>query len=264
MASAAPEIDPRYHVAAAERTMVLLDAVSRTSPATISGLAHELGWTKPMVFRLVRTLQTTGALCQDESGYSLGPMMISLGYAALQSLSLVDAAKPIIADAHARTGESVVLTILDGTDIVYVDFLETDHLLVLRARIGARLPAYLTSSGHALLCRHSDESLRLLFDGYIFKPPTPHSVSSVDVLIRRLSATRKRGYALIDQELTLGHRSVAAPVLDHTGAVAAAISVSVPTARVSLNELNALARDVLLPATHELSRRLGASDTDLA
>lgn len=263
MSNRVPEPDPRYHVAVAERTMTLLHTVANHSPATISSLTQELGWTKPMVFRLVRTLHSCGALRLSDDGYRLGPMMISLGYGALQSMSLVDSAKPVLAQIHKEVGESVILTVLDGADIVYVDFLETDHLLVFRARLGTRLPAYLTSSGHALLSRTSKERLHDLFDGYQFKPPTPHSVSSFDVLERRLAAVRKRGYALIDQELALGHRSVAAPIIDHAGDVAAALSISVPAVRTELAQLRTMAEESLVPATRHLSLQLGAPESSI-
>lgn len=252
--------DPRYHVAVAERTLTLLQVVARHSPATISSLTKELGWTKPTVFRMVRTLHSCGALRLSDDGYRLGSMMISLGYEALQSMSLLDSAKPLLTQIHKEVEESVILTVLDHTDIVYVDFIETDHLLVFRARLGTRLPAYLTSSGHALLSRTSKEDLAELFDGYQFKPPTPHSVSSLEVLERRLDAVRMRGYALIDQELVLGHRSVAAPIIDHTGAASAAISISVPAARTNLSQLRNMAEKSLVPAARRLSLGLGASE----
>jgi len=261
MSNRVPEPDPRYHVAAAERALILLQTVANHSPATISSLTQQLGWTKPMVFRLVRTLHSCGALRLSDDGYRLGPMMISLGYGALQSMSLVDSVKPVLAQIHKEVGESVILTVLDGTDIVYVDFIETDHLLVFRARLGTRLPAYLTSSGHALLSRTSTEDLHELFDGYQYKPPTPHSVSSFEVLERRLDVARNRGYALIDQELALGHRSVAAPIIDHTGQAAAAISISVPAVRTDLSQLRTMAEESLLPATRQLSIQLGAPES---
>lgn len=252
------DVDPRYHVEAAARTIQLLEAVASSSPATIASLTTQLGWTKPMVYRLVRTLHGCGALRLSEDGYSLGPVMISLGYAALQSVRLVDAARSTLEQVHEQTGESVVLTVLDGTDMVYVDFIQADHLLVLNARLGTRLPAYATSSGQALLSRHSTAKLRSLFEDYSFDARTSHSITSLKELEQRLEEVRRDGYALMDEELVLGHRSVAAPVVDHRGAVAAAISISVPAARVSVTALRRLARDILAPAAEKLSVDLGA------
>jgi IclR family pca regulon transcriptional regulator len=140
---------------------------------------------------------------------------------------------------------------------VYVDFRETDHLLVIRARLGSRLPAFCTSSGHVLLSGFTNAELEQRFAGYDFEPPTPHSVASLGELTRRVDDVRAFGYALVDQEVADGHRSSAAPVHDHTGQVAASISISVPATRVSMDQLRSLTERVLLPQTRALSFMLG-------
>ena len=183
--------------------------------------------------------------------------MISLGHSALQSIRLVDMARPTLTRIHEATGESTVLTVLDGTDVVYVDFIETDHLIVVRARLGSRLPAFYTASGHALLSMSSPEELTALFRDHVFTPPTPHAVASLEELLKRVGETREAGYALVDQEVAEGHRSSAAPVLDHAGRVTASISLSVPSVRVSRERLLDLTGTVLVPETQKLSAALG-------
>ncbi len=257
MAGETEEIDPRYQLDAATRTIQLLQAVGELGPVTLAALTAKLGWTKPMVYRLVRTLHSCGALKLRDDRYSLGPVMISLGYAALQSTRLVDSARDTLTAIHDATGESTVLTVLDKTDVVYVDFIETDHLLVFRARLGSRLPAFCTASGHVLLSGHSVAELTELFGGYDFKPPTSRSVASMAELLQRVEDVRANGYALVDQEVAEGHRASAAPVYDHAGQVAASISLSVPAARVSMNELRLSTEKVLLPQTQALSMALG-------
>jgi IclR family pca regulon transcriptional regulator len=252
------EIDPRYYVETAAHTITLLKAVAQRGTVTLAGLTGDLGWTKPRVYRLVRTLHACAALRLTDEGYSLGPTMITLGYAAIQSVRLVDVVRPALQRIHEKTGESVIMTVLDGTDIVYMDYLETDHLLVTRARLGSRLPAYLASSGHALLSRLAPEEVARMYAGHTFDPPTPRSVSSVEVLQRRLVGVRKQGYALVDQELAPGHRAAAVPVVDHAGRGVAAIAISVPTARVGLAELRGMAEKVLVPTVNRLSASLGS------
>lgn len=257
MSGASEEIDPRYHLDAAARTIQLLQAVGEYGPVSLAALTSKLGWTKPMVYRLVRTLHSCGALSLRDDRYTLGPVMISLGHAALQSIRLVDVARPTLTTIHEATGESTILTVLDGTDVVYVDFIETDHLIVVRARLGSRLPAYYSASGHALLSGTGTEELTALFQDYAFAPPTPHSVSSLEELLTRVEEARAAGFALNDQEIAEGHRSTAAPVHDHTGRVAAAISLSVPSARVSREHLLHLTGEILVPETRRLSAALG-------
>ncbi|GII78501.1 IclR family transcriptional regulator [Sphaerisporangium rufum] len=249
--------DPRYHVEAADRTMQLLTAMAELAPVTVSGLTAALGWTKPMVYRLVRTLHACGALRQTDEGYSLGPQMIYLGQAALKGIRLTDVARPHLATLHEAVEETVVLTVLDRTDIVYVDFIETEHLILARTRLGARLPASSTSSGHALLSRHGEERIRALFKNHEFTGPTGRAVRSVEDLLDRVERVRRLGYALIDEELAAGHRAAAAPVLDHAGRVVAAISISVPASRVSVARLRKMAENHLVPVTFAVSTALG-------
>lgn len=237
--------------------MTLLHEVGEADSISVAELAARLGWTKPMVYRLVRTLEASGGLRQTDGGYSLGPAILSLGFSALKSLRMTDLARLALKTVHEQTGESTILTILDGIDAVYIDFIETDHLLVFRTpRLGSRLSAAHTSSGHALLSRHSHESLAALFKDYKFDPPTGHGVQSLAALEERLEQVRTRGYALVNEEVISGHRAVAAPLLDHAG-VAAAISISVPSARVTLSQLKSMAESSLLPATRSVSIKLG-------
>ena len=227
----ADEIDSRYQLEAAARTIQLLQAVGEYGPVSLAALTGKLGWSKPMVYRLVRTLHSCGALRLQDDRYSLGPVIISLGYAALQSIRLVDTARETLASVHEATGESTVLTVLDQTDVVYVDFIETDHLLVFRARLGSRLPAFCTSSGHVLLAGLTDQEIKDIYRGHRFEPPTPHSVSSVKELLRRVAEVRTHGYALVDQEVADGHRAAAAPVYDQAVIVVtcAVVAAAVPS-----------------------------------
>jgi IclR family pca regulon transcriptional regulator len=245
---------------AAARTIQLLVAVAELAPVTVTQLTKSLGWTKPMVYRLLRTLHSVGALRLTDDGYSLGPQMIFLGQAALKGIRLTEVARPRLARLHAAVGETVVLTILDRTDVVYVDFIETEHLIVARPRLGARLWAGNTSSGHALLSAHSDDELRAMFADADFASDLPHAVHSVDDLLERLEQVRQRGYALVDEEVAAGHRAVAAPLLDHAGRAVGALSISVPASRVSLARLRSMAQDHLVPEAAAISTALGNLD----
>ena len=256
-ADRAEAADPRYHVDAAARTMQLLTAVAELAPVTVTQLTKSLGWTKPMVYRLLRTLHACGALRLTDDGYSLGPQMIFLGQAALKGLRLTEVARPRLARLHAAVGETVVLTILDRVDVVYVDFIETEHLIVARPRLGARLWAGNTASGHALLSTHSEEEVRALFRDADFSDELPHAVHSVDDLVGRVAQVRERGYSLVDEEVALGHRAAAAPVLDHNGRATGALSISVPASRVSMPRLRRMAEEHLVPEAAAISAALG-------
>jgi IclR family pca regulon transcriptional regulator len=254
------EIDPRYHVETAARTLALLHAVAESDePATLAALVARLRWSKPAVYRLVRTLESIGALRQhDGKGYVLGPSMITLGQAALRATRLPEIVRPHLEELAERVGETVVLTVLDGSEIIYVDRIESDQILIPRTKLGSRLPTHCTSTGQALLAGLPDEEVRRRFRGRELEPRTARTVTTLDELLERLAETRRRGYALNDEELAVGHRAVAAPVRDHRGEAVAAISISVPSARVSREQLERFAREALLPAAAAASAALGA------
>ena len=256
-----PEIDTRYYVVTAARTLALLHAVAESDePATLGMLVSRLSWSKPAVYRLVRTLDAVGALRQqDGKGYVLGPSMITLGQAALRATRLHDIVRPYLEDLADKVGETVVLAVLDRSEIVYVDRLESDQILIPRTKLGSRLPAYCTSTGQALLAGLPDDEVRRRLRGREFKKLATHTVESVDELLVLLDETRRRGYALNDQQLAVGHRAVAAPVRDHRGDAVAAISISVPSARVSLERLERFATEALLPVADAASVALGGS-----
>jgi IclR family transcriptional regulator, pca regulon regulatory protein len=255
-----PEIDRRYFVETAARTLELLHVVAETdAPASLGVLVSRLGWSKPAVYRLVRTLEAVGALRQqDERGYVLGPSLITLGQGALRATRVAEIVRPHLERLAEDVGETVVLTVLDGTDIIYIDRIESDQILIPRTQVGSRLPAYCTSTGQVLLAALDDDEVRRRLPGREFTPMTGRTLRTVDALIARLAEVRRRGYALNDEELAVGHRAVAAAVSNHHDEVAAAMSVSVPAARVSLDRLEEFAMNSLIPRCAEASVALGA------
>lgn len=252
--------DQRYRVDTAVRTLDLLAVIAdEDGPVAMSTIVSRLGWTKPAVYRLLRTLESVGALRRvDGTRYVLGARLITIGHAAARATGLLDVAQPHMTVLHDATGETVVLTTLDGREVVIIDRIETAERLIPRYHLGERLPAYCTSTGQVSLSGLSDDEVRLLLDGCEFEHRGPRMLASVDDLIVRLAEVRRRGYALNDEELTAGHRSIAAPVRDHTMTIVGALSVSVPTVRISVKDLSAIAVDALIPATDAISADLGA------
>jgi DNA-binding IclR family transcriptional regulator len=220
---------------------------------------ERLGWSKPAAYRLLRTLEMVGAVRQQEGkGYVLGPMMVALGQAALRESGLMDVAKPHLRRLFEELRETIVLTVLDGDEVVYLDRIEADELLVPRARLGSRLPAYCTSTGQVLLAGLSDDEVRTRLAAREFISRAPNTLTSLDAVLARLHEVRRRGFAINDEELTLGHRAAAAPVVNQLDEVVAAISLSVPTARVSKSQLLRHASEHVVPAARAISRALGA------
>lgn len=253
--------DRRYFVETAARAIAMLRAVEemRGAPASLADLVAKLGWSKPTTYRFVRTLDAIGALRQvDGKGYVLGPALITLGLAALRGTRVPDIAHPYIVRLSETTGETVFLSILDDTEVVYLDRIDSAEIL-LRARleVGSRLPAFVTSSGKVLLAALTEQEVRNRHVDCRFGKFGPKAVRSVEELLASLTVVRKLGYAVTQDELTLGHASVAVPIRDHTGATSAAIGISGSLARLSDARVVELATNHLIPVAGAVSAALG-------
>lgn len=252
-----------YAVGTVERAFSLISTLMEAErPLSLGELIERLGLTKPTVYRLVRTLTDHGVLRQDRGGYVLGPALISIGQAALRATHLPDIGRPYIDRIHEELGETVVMSVLDGEQIVYVERRQAQQILGARGAVGDRLPAYCTSSGHVLLSGLADEEVASRLAGCPFEQFGPKSITSLQELLEQLQEVRERGFAINDQELEVGHRATAVPIRDHADEICAAVSVSVPAARVPVAKLRRYAKETLIPAAEELSRELGASQGD--
>ncbi len=250
--------DPRYYVESVARAAQVLKAVAdHNGPVSLARLAKHLVWNKAAVYRIVRTLDALGFLRSTDGGYVPGPALITLGQAALEATGLLPVARPHLEALSEELVETVVLTVLDGPDIVYVNCIEVEAVLMTRSTVGAHLPAYCTCSGQVQLAGLTDSEVRKRLSKVDMLNRGPNTLSSVPELIRRLETIRDDGYAVNDQELAVGHRSLAVPVFSYNGKVAAALSVSVPTARVSLVNLQRFL-PALLTTAEKISRDLGA------
>ena len=253
--------DPRYYVESVARAAHVLKVIAgRSGPTSVAGLAKHLAWNKAAVYRVVRTLDALGFLRSTDGGYVPGPALITLGQAALEATGLLPVARPHLEALSQELVETVVLTVLDGPDIVYIDCIEVEAVLMTRSTVGAHLPAYCTCSGQVQLAGLPDSEVRKRLRKVAMVNRGPNTLSSVPELIGRLETIRAEGFAVNDQELAVGHRSLAVPVFSYNGTVAAALSVSVPAARVPLDDLKGFL-PTLLTAADKISRDLGAPAT---
>jgi IclR family pca regulon transcriptional regulator len=255
------EVDERYRVDAVGRAMLLLlELTSIERPARLRELTERLGWNKTTIFRLVRTLEEFGAVREIEGqGFVLGPALIGVGQAAIRALQLPAVARPHLQRLHDLVGETVNLAVLSGSEIVIAERVEGRDILGLRIGLGSTLPSYCTSVGLVLLAGLDDAEVQHRLAGVDLEARGPKTLSSMSDLLKRLEKVRGQGYALNDEELAVGHRAAAAPVLGHDGRVIAAINVSVPSARKSRKELIDDLVPKLRDAAADISHDLGAS-----
>ncbi len=225
-------------VEALARGLDVLSCFGADRPAmSLSEVADAAGLARPTARRLLLTLAELGFVRSDADGFSLTPRVLRLGNAYVSSLGLWDIARPHLIDLVGTTGESSSMAQLDGSDIVYVARVAVPKIITLRVDIGTRFPALPTSQGKVLLAALDADALAATLaepsrSGLPPFLPRP----SADVA-RELTAVRARGWALADEELAPGIRSVAVPVRDGTGAVRAAMNVTVHAAETSVQTL---------------------------
>jgi IclR family transcriptional regulator, pca regulon regulatory protein len=223
---------------------------------SLSDVARETGLTRAAARRFLLTLVKLGYVRSDGREFSLRPLVLELGYAYISGLAMPEIASPHLEELVARVRESSSISVLDGHDIVYVARVPTKRIMTVAISVGTRFPAHATSMGRVLLAGLSPEDLDKYLNEDDFETFTARTVTDPDRLREIVREVRRQGYAITDQELEEGLRSIAAPIHGSGGAVIAAINLSGHASRVSL----AAMRAVLLPALLETADRI---ETDL-
>jgi len=243
---------------------VLTTLAEQRRPLGLVEIARAAGLSKSTCHRYVASLVALGYLEQDTDTrkYALGPAAITLGVAAVGSLELTRVAGRPLQTLADEANHTASLTILDGPDIVYVDRrrpVRAGFRIELNVQVGTRLPAYCTSMGKVLLAYRDPDAVRSVVDRIDLARRGPKTITDREQLRAALDETRRTGLATNDEELASGLRSVAAPVRDRTGAVVAAVGVSVHLSawNATLEAVVARLEPPLRRCAVELSHRLG-------
>jgi IclR family pca regulon transcriptional regulator len=225
-------------VEALARGLDVLACFDAERPAmTLSEVAAAAGLARPTARRLLLTLEELGFVRASGGAFQLTTKVLTLGMAYVGALGLWDIARPHLEALVGRTGESSSMAQLDGSDIVYVARVSVPKLIALRVDIGTRFPAVQTSQGKVLLAALSPAELEATLAEPSRAGLPPYIGRTAAQLHDELTEVRARGWALADEELAPGVRSVAAPVRDGTGTVRAAVNVTVHAAETSTEVL---------------------------
>jgi IclR family transcriptional regulator, pca regulon regulatory protein len=225
-------------VEALARGLDVLACFSAERPAmSLSEVAAQVGLARPTARRLLLTLEELGFVRSTGGQFELTPRVLELGMAYIGALGLWDIARPHLAELVAVTGESSSMAQLDGSDIVYVARVAVPKLITLRVQIGTRFPAAQTSQGKVLLAALPPEQLAEVLATPSRSGLPPYIGRSPEQLAAELTDVRARGWALADEELAPGIRSVAVPVRDGAGVVRAGMNVTVHAAETSIDRL---------------------------
>jgi IclR family pca regulon transcriptional regulator len=198
-------------------------------------VAASTGLSRAAARRFLRTLVQLGYMRSDGSRFALRPKILELGYAYLSSLTLPEVAMPHLEQLVEQVHESSSVSELDGDDVIYIARVPTKRIMTVTISVGTRFPAYATSMGRVMLAAQSDQRLDEYLASVSLRGLTGHTITSATALRRELRKIRAQGWALVDQELEEGLRSIAAPIRDADGQVIAAVNVSTHAGRRTLN-----------------------------
>lgn len=221
---------------------------------TLADVAKIAGLSRASARRSLLTLEKLGYVGMRQNRFYLRPRVLDLGYAFLSSSTSVDITQDHLRKLSARLGESCSACEYDDGDIVYVARAAADSVMPLRVGIGRRIPAFCTSTGRVLLSAMTPDELDDFFRTYPREKFTPLTVTDEAELRARIATVREQGWAVNNQELDLGARSIAAPVVDSlTGAYISAVNITVSTSRVSVEQLIEECLPPLLETTARIS-----------
>ncbi|HEV2563673.1 MAG TPA: IclR family transcriptional regulator [Microvirga sp.] len=243
----------RDFVASLEKGLLVIEAFDASRPRlTLSDVAKLTGITRAAARRYLLTLTRLNYADFDGRYFSLSPRILRLGYAYLSSASLSTRVQPFLEQISEATGESSSAAILDGDDIVYIARSATRRIMSIGLGVGSRLPAYCTSLGRAILAYQPEAAIEAYLQRVRLEARTPKTVTDKTEFRAVLEATRAQGYALVNEELEFGLRSIAVPVIQKDGQVTIALNLSAQAGRVSADEM----RERFLPALSQASESL--------
>ncbi|MBP2296472.1 IclR family transcriptional regulator domain-containing protein [Azospirillum rugosum] len=231
--------DPNFMTSLARGLSVIRAFTERSPNLTIADIAKITGLPRAAARRCLLTLMQLGYVGTDGRTFFLKPKILALGYSFLSSAPLATILDPLIEQVSGTLQESSSAAVLDEDEVVYIARAATKRIMSVGLNVGSRLPAYCTSMGRVLLAHLPETELDAYFARVELKAFTERTITNPDVLRREFERVRERGFALVDQELELGLRSVAVPVRTASGSVVAAINASTQAARVTCPEMEA-------------------------
>lgn len=221
-----------------ERGLSVIRAFDAEHPKlSLSEVAARTGLSRAAARRFLHTLVNLGYMRTEGSQFALRPKILELGYAYLSSLTLPEVAMPHLEQLVEQVHESSSVSELDGDDVVYIARVPTRRIMTVAISVGTRFPAYATSMGRVLLADRPDDWLEEYLESAPLRALTSHTIAEPSSLRAELGKIREQGWALVDQELEEGLRSVAAPIRDSEGRAIAAVNVSTHAGRRSVADV---------------------------
>lgn len=229
----------RNYLKTLARGLRVLTAFTPVNPElSLTDIAEFLDVSPSTANRFTYTLEEVGYLERDPVTklYRVTPQVYALTISLVGPRNLREKSRPYMERLRDRTGETVVLSVRDGVDIVVVEVVETRHTLAPRGWVGGRMPLYCSAMGKAILSYIPEPELTRTVDMITFTQRTPKTISNRLEFLQDLEKTRKRGWSLNNEEFIVGVISLAAPIFYSNNKIAAAICIDVPSARINSQE----------------------------
>jgi DNA-binding IclR family transcriptional regulator len=250
----------RDYIKSLEKGLNIISLLSQhDSPLKLEELVKISGLRKTSCFRILQTLTRSGFALKDKDtgGYFIGPRIISIGLTALENRGIRELALPFMKEIRQKTGATVNLAILNGCDVIFVERLQSAHIVEGNLRVGSRLSTHLSSMGKAILAHLPETEANAVLQQIRFERKTEKTLASIRALKKEMKEIRAAGFAVNNEELATGLFAIAVPLLNHTGVAVAGLNISFLLARHSREEAMQNFRPLMLKAGREISAMMG-------
>ncbi|HQZ05211.1 MAG TPA: IclR family transcriptional regulator C-terminal domain-containing protein [Burkholderiaceae bacterium] len=245
------------------RGLEVIRSFSAKAPSqTLTEVAGRAGLSRAGARRILLTLEALGYVRSDGKLFSLSPRILDLGFSYLSSMPIWNLAEPVMEALVAQVHESSSAAVLDGTDIVYVLRVPTRKIMSISLGVGSRLPAYCTSMGRMLLSALAQDDLMALLRASDLAARTKTTLTDAKEIAAKVAQARRQGWSLVNQELEEGLISLAAPIVDRSGQMVAALNISGQANRTSARVMQDTMLEPLLEAARTISRQLDGTTVD--
>jgi IclR family pca regulon transcriptional regulator len=250
---------PQYFVLSLARGLAVLQALADAGrPLTLTEIAGSLGTNKSTAIRFCYTLTRLEYIRRDrQKRYHPTPRVLSLGSQVIRGMDWLAIARHYLERLSEEVKETAGLFVLDGHEVLYLmRVVKERNLLPYDAQIGSKFPVHCSSVGKVLMAFGPPQQTRRILKKLDFRPLTHRTITSMEEFLEELEGVRKKGYAISDEELSVGLRSVAAPVKDAEGRAVVAININVPTKRHNLTYLSEVISPRAISTAQEISKAL--------
>ncbi|WP_160118909.1 IclR family transcriptional regulator [Bradyrhizobium vignae] len=257
-------MDARDHslfVNSIEKAITVLNSFSRERPLlTHAAITKLTGLDKSAAQRFLYTLHQLGLLRkhEDTKQYSLSPRLLEFAYAYTYSDGLIERAQPFLVEAHEKTGETVNLNVLEGTDVLLVSRIPSQQLVTMNIQVGFRMPALYSAAGRAIVARLPAKQRDHVIGTTKYQKYTDEAISSPKEMRGLIEKVAKEGYVLSQSQFFKGDISVGVAIVDGSDAVLGGLCLSVPRARMTVQDAREKLVPVAITAARKISLTMGA------